>query len=122
MLKQFRYPSNRQALLVAAASAVLLTTLVVLWLAVSTRTAVLNRQLDELDSQQLQIDQDMHRAWTELGEVTSAREMNRRMREVGFAPAEQIEFMVSATTTTTTSTTSEIISPTLPAGQGEGDR
>ena len=117
MFKQFRYPSNRQALVVAIASAVLLLTLVVLWLALSTRTAVLSRQLEESDTRQDQLDQEVNAIWNELGEVTSAQQMNKRMREAGFVPAEGMEFLAQPTATTTLSTTI----PATPTVEG-GDR
>jgi hypothetical protein len=123
MFKQFRYPTNRQALVAAIASAMLLITLVVLWLATSTRTAVLNYQLETLDERQVQVDEEINAIWTQMGEVTSAQVMERRIRDAGFAPAEGMEFLVQATATAMVSPTVSMTStdgtePSVPAREG----
>lgn len=96
MFKQFRYPTNRQALMVAIASAALLITLVILWLAVSTRTALLSRQLDEHDARQNVLNQEINLLWTQIGDATSPQAMDRRMQEAGFAMPKGVEFLVAA--------------------------
>jgi hypothetical protein len=111
MFRQFRYPTHRQALLAALGSAALLITLVVLWLVVSTQTALLNKQLDEYDMRQSQLDNDTNLLWKQLGEMTSAPEMERRMREAGYVTPASVEFLVPAATST-------VISPTASVGGG----
>ena len=111
MFKQFRYPTNRQALMAALASGAIFIILVLLWLAVTTRTTLLNRQLDDLDAQRDQITQQTNLVWKQIGEITSPQEMDRRMRDAGFVPPEGIEYLVQATVTVP-------ISPALSLGGG----
>jgi hypothetical protein len=105
LFKQFRYPTNRQALVVAIASATLLLTLVILWLAVSTRTALLSRQLDDYDARQAAANQEEANLWAKLGEITAPQAMERRMQEAGFAPPKRLEFLVPAAVSPTPSST-----------------
>jgi len=110
MLKQFRYPTNRQALMMAITSAIVLITMAVSWLVVSTDTALLNRKLHLYDDRQEQILQETKDIWRQIGGVTSSTEMERRMREAGFTQPQSIEFMVPQVITTA-------ISSTLPPGE-----
>ena len=108
MFKQFRYPTNRQALMAAIASAAVLITLVVLWLAVITHTALLNRQLDDYDAQRDQLTHETNLLWKQVGEITAPQEMERRMRDAGFVPPAGMEFLVQATSTVNISPTSSL--------------
>ena len=94
MLKQFRYPSIRQAFFAALFSGILLGVFVVLWLFISTRTALQNNQLDELESRHIQLAQDINLLWKQLGEITSPKEMNRRMAGSGYIVPEDTEFLL----------------------------
>ena len=104
-LKQFRYPSNRQALMAAVCSGVLLFTLVVLWLAVSTHTALMSRELDGYDAQLAQITDETNSLWKQIGDATAPREMDRRMRAAGYAIPDQVEFLVAQPTATVVTST-----------------
>jgi hypothetical protein len=111
MLKQFRYPTNRQALMVAITSGIVLITMAISWLVVSTDTALLNRKLHLYDDRQEQILQETKALWMQIGAVTSAQEMERRVREAGFTQPQSLEFMVPQVVTT-------VISPTAQSGGG----
>ena len=110
MLRQFRYPSIRHAFFAALFSGILLSVFVVVWLFISTRTALQNNQLAELENRQTQLAQETNLLWKQLGEITSPQEMNRRMAEAGYVVPEGIEFLLPAPTA--------VISPTvtLPGG------
>jgi hypothetical protein len=111
MLKQFRYPTNRQALMMAITSGIVLITMAISWLVVSTDTALLNRKLHLYDDRQEQILQETKDLWRQIGVATSSQEMERRMREAGFTQPQNTEFMVPQVVTT-------VISSTVPAEGG----
>ncbi|HEY3290432.1 MAG TPA: hypothetical protein VGK87_09920, partial [Anaerolineae bacterium] len=89
----------------AITSAAILITMAVLWLVVSTDTALMNRKLHLYDDRQEQILQETNQLWTQLGQVTSAQEMDKRMHEAGFAPPQGLEFMVPRPVTATITST-----------------
>jgi hypothetical protein len=83
----------------------------------------LNYQLETLDERQVQVDEEINVIWTQLGEVTSAQVMERRIRDAGFAPAEGMEFLVQATATgmlspTVSMTSTDGTGPSVPAREG----
>ena len=87
---------GRRAATMAILSGALLVALIAVWLALSTRTALLNQQLDELDARHARLTAEINQTWTEIGEVTSPRTMEVRARRLGFRPAERIEYLVVA--------------------------
>lgn len=116
--------SRRQATVLAVASGTLLMVLMAIWLTMSTRTALLDQQLEELDRQQTVLTDDINQTWTEIGEVTSPRAMEDRARRLGYKPAEKLEYLVTTpeaptpapgltTTDTLTSTTSLTTTETI---------
>ncbi len=86
--------NDRRALAMAVVSGAVLTTLIVIWLAMSTRTALLNQQLDELDVAYARLTDEINQAWMEIGEATSPRVMEARARQLGFGPTERLEYLV----------------------------
>lgn len=86
---------DRHAVAMAIISSVVLIALVVVWLSVSTRTALLNQQLDVLDAAYAQLTDEINQTWTEIGKVTASRTMEERARRLGFQPAERIEYLVT---------------------------
>ena len=88
--------SDRRAAAMAILSGSVLVVLIVVWLALSTRTALLNQQLDELDAKHARLTDEINQTWMEIGEVTSPRMMEDRARRLGFKPAERIEYLVVA--------------------------
>jgi hypothetical protein len=94
--------SNRQAMALAAVTGMAFAALIVAWLAMSTRTALLNQQLDDLDAQQTQLLEEINRTWTEIGEETAPRAMEDRARQLGFKPVEEMEYLVTTPEVTTT--------------------
>ncbi|MCS6846351.1 MAG: hypothetical protein RMN52_01390 [Anaerolineae bacterium] len=88
--------NDRQAAAMATVSGAVLVALIVVWLTVSTRTALLNQQLDELDAKHARLTDEINRTWMEIGETTSLRAMEDRARRLGFQPAERIEYLVIA--------------------------
>ncbi|MDW8351527.1 MAG: hypothetical protein RML99_06415 [Anaerolineae bacterium] len=87
--------SDRQAAVMAIVSSAVLAALTVVWLTVSTRTALLNQRLDDLDARYAQLTDEINQTWTAIGEVTSPQAMEDRARRLGFQPAERIEYLVT---------------------------
>ena len=110
-LKQFHYPTSRQAIAAAIACAVLLSALVVMWLAVATNTAILHQKLDASDVRQRQLTEDANGLWKEIGDITAPAEMTRRMQQAGFGTPDGTEYMVVPTAAV-------VISPTVPSSGG----
>jgi hypothetical protein len=110
MLKQFRYPSNRQAFFAMLFSGILLVVFIFLWLYISTRTALMNNELAELEGRQFTLTQNTNLLWTELGQITSPEQMKLRMDKEGFITPEDKEFLVPAPTA--------VISPTITSTPG----
>jgi hypothetical protein len=104
--------SLRAAIVMAVCSSALLLSLMVIWLGMSTQTALLDKQLEDLDSQQTGLTDQINQTWTEIGEVTSPREMEPRARRLGFAPAAEIEYLVVTPEVTTTMTTTNTLTTT----------
>lgn len=107
--------STRTAVVMAICSGALLLSLMVVWLGMSTRTALLDKQLEDLDAQQTRLTDQINQTWTEIGEVTSPREMEPRARRLGFAPAVEIEYLVVTPEATlqTTATMTAMITTTM---------
>lgn len=89
------YVNDRCAVAMATVSGAVLVALMAVWLTASTRTALLNQQLDELDAKHIRLTDEINRTWTEIGEATSPRTMEDRARRLGFRPAERIEYLVT---------------------------
>lgn len=106
--------SLRTAMLMAVCSTALLLVLMVIWLGMSTQTALLDKRLEDLDGTQTALTDQINRTWTEIGELTSPRMMEPRARQLGFAPAERIEYLVvtPVLTTTLTVTTTDTLTAT----------
>jgi hypothetical protein len=104
--------SIRTAVVMAVCSGALLLSLMVVWLGMSTRTALLDKQLEDLDAQQTGLTDQINQTWTDIGEVTSPREMEPRARRLGFAPATEIEYLVVTPEVTTTMTTTTALTTT----------
>lgn len=94
----------RKAVLLAVGSTALLLVLMVIWLGMSTQTALLDKQLEDLDGTQTALTDQINQTWTEIGEVTSPRMMEPRARQLGFAPAAQIEYLIVTPAVTPTET------------------
>jgi methionine-rich copper-binding protein CopC len=109
-LKQFHYPTSRQAIAAVIACAVLLSALVVVWLAVTTNTAILHQKLDQSDVRQRQLTEDANAIWKEIGDITSPAQMTSRMQSAGFGTPAGTEYIVAPTATL-------VVSPTV---QSEG--
>ena len=93
--------SNRQAAALAVFSGLLLMALMVTWLTMSTRTALLDRQLEQLDQKQTGVTDEINQTWTEIGDVTAPKAMEDRARRLGYKPADKIDYLVTTTTTLT---------------------
>jgi cell division protein FtsB len=87
--------SDRQAFLMAVLSGALLITLTVIWLSLTTRTALLNQQIDALDAQLASLIDETNQTWAEIGKVTKITIIEDRARQLGFRPAERVEYLIS---------------------------
>ncbi len=105
--------SLRAAMLLAACSSALLLGLMVIWLGMSTRTALLDKQLEDLDGTQTALIDQINQTWTQIGEVTSPRVMEPRARQLGFEPARRIEYLIVSPTITATETVTPAVALTV---------
>lgn len=96
--------SDRQAVAMALLSGLALAVLVVVWLTMITRTALLNQRLDELDARQVQLTEEINQTWIQIGQLTSVQVMEDRARRLGFKPAERVEYLVTIPEATPTAT------------------
>jgi hypothetical protein len=101
--------SRRQATALAMISGALLAGLMVVWLTMSTRTALLDRQLETLDAQQTILTDEINKTWTEIGDVTVPSAMEDRARQLGFKPADKIEYLVTTPDVTPTAAVSDTV-------------
>jgi BMFP domain-containing protein YqiC len=92
--------TDRQAAALAIVSGLVFGILVVVWLMLSTRTALLNERIDQLDAQQTQLMDQMSQTLLDIGEATAPKAMQERARRLGYRPAERIEFLAAITNTT----------------------
>ncbi len=86
--------SDRQAGLMALLSSALLIALIVVWLSLTTRTALLNQQMDALEQQLIELVSETNRTWAEISMVTAQPVMENRARRLGFQPAESVEYLI----------------------------
>lgn len=94
MLKRLRSlkVSERQAVALAVCSGVVLLALIVAWLGISTRTAIVNQELASLTEQDVALTDKINDMWTEIGQLTSQEQMEQRARQAGFRPPDKIEY------------------------------
>ncbi|MFN3705330.1 MAG: hypothetical protein ACK4WM_04985 [Thermoflexales bacterium] len=90
--------TDRQVLALFLASILLLTGLTVMWLATSTRSAMLAAELEMLEARHAQLTNAINTIWSEIGEITSPQAMHERARAAGYRPAARIEFIGASTT------------------------
>jgi len=104
--------SKRQATALAVASGALLAGLIVVWLTMSTRTALLDRQLEQLDSRQTNLTDQINQTWTQIGNVTSPRAMEERAKRLGYKPPDNIEYLVTTPDATVAMTVTAVVTTT----------
>lgn len=112
MLKQLRSlkVSERQAVALAVCSGIVLLALIVAWLGISTRTAIVNQELSNLTTQDLELTDKINDTWTEIGRITAQDQMEQRARQAGFRSPDETEYYAVMTATLT----SAALSPTVP--------
>ena len=115
MLKQLRSlkVSERQAVALAVCSGVVLLALIVAWLGISTRTAIVNQKLSNLTTQDMELTDKINDTWTEIGRITAQDQMEQRARQAGYRPPDKTEYYTVMTATLTTATLTTALSPTV---------
>lgn len=111
MLKQLRSlkVSERQAVALAVCSGIVMLALIVAWLGISTRTAIVNQELSNLTTQDLELTDKINDTWTEIGRITAQDQMEQRARQAGFRSPDETEYYAVMTATLTAA-----LSPTVP--------
>src|SRR5215213_1651287 len=101
MLKQLRSlkVSERQAVALAVCSGIVLLALIVAWLGISTRTAIVNQELANLTTQDLELTDKINDTWTEIGRITAQDQMEQRARQAGYRPPDKTEYYAIMTAT-----------------------
>ena len=105
VLRKLHYPNDRHAVAAVIACAVLLTILVVMWLAVATNTALLSQQLDDNETTLRQLTEEANHLWKQIGDVTSPAQMKHRMQVAGFGPPTEMQYLLVPTATVQVSST-----------------
>lgn len=85
--------SLRQSAVLAGVGLTVLLALSLLWLSMSTRTAVLNAQIEEHDATRLELEDQINQRWRQLGDLSQLDLMNARAERLGFQPVD-VEFLV----------------------------
>ncbi|MCS7060084.1 MAG: hypothetical protein RMN25_02870 [Anaerolineae bacterium] len=106
-LEQLRDFTARRALALAIASATLFVALTILWLSVSTRAAILNRQFDALEVRRLELEREIADIQEQISDATSSPVIEQRMRAAGFQEPEQVRFLIAPAPTATITITTE---------------
>jgi cell division protein FtsL len=92
--------SVRQSAVLAGVAFAFMLVLALLWLSMSTRTAVLNSEIEDLDAQRLEQEDLINQRWKTLGEISAPDQMSQRAEALGFEPV-KVEYLVLETSTVT---------------------
>lgn len=104
--------SPRMAWVMAIGSSLLLVGMIVLWLTLATRTALLSKQLEDLEAQDQQLIEQINNKWTAIGEVTTQQKMTERAIAAGFHPADKADMAYLIEVTPTVTSTAGMTSTT----------
>ena len=88
--------STRMAWLLVIFSTLLLSGLIVFWLALVTQTALLSKQLEDTERVNKQLIEQINRKWTDIGEATTDQKMQARARAAGYHAADRVEYLINA--------------------------
>jgi hypothetical protein len=93
--------TDRQVVALAVCSGLVMLALMIAWLALSTRTAILNMELDDLGEQNAALTDKINGLWVSIGETTSQQNMEQRARQSGYRPPDKTEYYLTVTATQT---------------------
>lgn len=85
--------SLRQSAVLAGVGLTVLLALSLLWLSMSTRTAMLNAQIEKHDAKRLELEDQINQRWRQLGDLSQFDLMSARAERLGFQPVD-VEFLV----------------------------
>ena len=86
--------STRMAWVLLGISTLLLAGLMTYWLMLATRTALLSKELEDLEKHNNQLIEQINDQWSVIGEATTDTKMQERARAAGYRPAERVEYLV----------------------------
>lgn len=104
--------SPRTAWAMAIGSSVLLVGMIVLWLTLATRTALLSKQLEDLETQDQRLVEQINNKWTAIGEMTNQQKMGERASVAGFHDADKADMAYLIEVTPTVTQTSVVTATT----------
>jgi hypothetical protein len=84
----------RMAWALAITSGLLLASLTVMWLRMSTSTAMQSATLEELEMKRTELADQINRKWSEISDVTTTAQMERRSVQAGFIKPDKVEYLV----------------------------
>ena len=93
--------SPRLAWVLMIGSSVLLIGMMLLWLVLATRTALLSKRLEDIENQDQQLVEQINHKWTTIGDITTQEKMTERARTAGYYPADKMEYLIEVTATVT---------------------
>ena len=102
--------SARQSVVLCAGSLAFLLMLSFFWLSTSTRTALLNAEIADLDGKRLALEDGINKHWRELGDVSAPGPMAARADKLGFA-AVPVEYLIVEPLTVTVPVTASVTGP-----------
>jgi cell division protein FtsL len=88
--------SLRTSAVLASVGFAMLLVLMLIWLSMSTRTAVLNAEIDKSDARRIELEDEVNARWRELGELSAPDKMTERARALGFEVV-PVEYLVIET-------------------------
>jgi cell division protein FtsB len=91
-VKRGRFEMNRRTLTYAAALALSLTLAAALYLMLVSQTAARGRHIQQLQAELYQLQRENHQLEVEIARKGSVKALRERALEMGFGPAERVEF------------------------------
>ncbi len=87
--------STRMAWFLAIVSTALLVGLITYWLMLATRTALLSKDLELLETQNKQLIEQINHKWADIGTASTQDAMEQRARAAGYHPPDRVEYLVT---------------------------
>ena len=95
-VKRGRFEMDSRAVLYLSTLAVTLILVTALYLTLVSRTAAQGRHIEQLQAELFQLQRENEHLEVEIAEESAVSRLMKRAVELGLAPAEQIEYLITA--------------------------